>query len=111
MAELHQYLERLDTDPGDEGAFAALKTELSKNGAKLDSKETFGIFDRVRKSLRERGELEMVAQLVDIEFEAIDDKERQADLLLEKGDLYANDLLEDAPAVACYKGVLELRPD
>lgn len=115
MAEFQQYLERLDADPTDEGAFAALESELSRNGATVSTPETAVILERLRKSLRERGALELVAKLVDVEIGALEDtkkhKDRQADLLLEKGDLYVNDLLEDQPAVKCFKEVLELRPD
>ncbi|MCG8417376.1 MAG: tetratricopeptide repeat protein [Proteobacteria bacterium] len=111
MAEFQHYLERLDADPRDKQALAALETAVATNGSVLDTPDTLGIFSRVRSSLRERGELEVAAKLVDVELSAVKDRDRQADLWLEKGDLYANDLLEDEPAVACFREVLKIRPD
>ena len=58
MAEYEQYLATLDFDPTDEAALAALES-LANN--ELSTPEAAEALDNARKTLKERGELEVVA--------------------------------------------------
>src|SRR5688572_16457061 len=107
MADYTQYLAILDAEPGNDQALAALE-RLAANGA---AEELIRALDDARKTHRERGDLELVARLFDVELQAIADKHRRADLLLEKGKFLAEELLSDEAAMECFKGVLALRPD
>ncbi|MEM9492216.1 MAG: hypothetical protein AAGC55_23920, partial [Myxococcota bacterium] len=115
MAEFQQYLDRLSADPGDGQALAALESVASQNGVNALTAEVGSELARVRKSLLARGELDLVGKLLDLELAALASKEtesgRRADLLLEKGELHADSLLEPEPAMDCYRQALELRPD
>ncbi len=107
MPELRDYLAALDTDPADSRALAALE----QLGAALGEPGVASALAHARKQLRDRGELETVARLFDAEIAAVDDQGRRADLWFEKGQLLADDLLNEESAVACFQRVLELRPD
>ncbi|RMH42163.1 MAG: tetratricopeptide repeat protein [Deltaproteobacteria bacterium] len=108
MAEYEQYLATLDSDPNDEAALRALE---SLDNGELDTPEAAVALERARAQLRERGELEVVARLFDVEIAAVGDRARKADLLLAKGKLYADDLLNEQTAVECFRQVLALRPE
>ncbi len=108
MAEYEQYLATLDFDPTDETALAALES-LANN--ELSTPEAAEALDSARNALRERGELEVVARLFDVEINAAENDARRADLLLAKGHFCADDLLNEESAVACFKRVLDLRPN
>jgi golgin subfamily B member 1 len=110
MAEFQQYLAILDSDPKNSQALEALETAVASDGVQPGNKETWLALDRTRQSLRERGELDVVAKLFDVELGAVRDDKRRAELLLEKGDFYVNDLLDDEGAMACFQQALELRP-
>lgn len=108
MPEFHEYLAILSTDPDDPQALTALENM----GAQIaTTPEAGGAFDEARKALRERGELDVVARLFDVEINAVTDQSRRADLLLEKGHLLADDLLNEESAVECFNAVLEIRPE
>jgi len=108
MAEYEQYLAILDTDPGNDGALDALAAIAS---AELATPDAAKAFDEARDTLVERGELETVERLFDVEIEKVDDNARRADLWLKKGHLYADEFLNERSAVECFNRVLELRPD
>ena len=116
MAEFQQYLTILDSDPEDARALGALEASLaawatsSTAVESADAAETWAALERARKSLYERGEVDTVARLLDMELAAAQEPEHRADLLLEKGQLCAGDLLDDQGAVACLREVLSLRP-
>ncbi|WP_428265392.1 tetratricopeptide repeat protein, partial [Haliangium sp.] len=109
MAEIEQYLRILDNDPTDHHAFEALEGALqaADEAARAAAEAAF---TRTRRSLYERGELDAVARLYDLEIGNSEADGRRADLLLERGQLDAGDLLDDQAAVACYQAVLALRP-
>ncbi len=97
----------LDSDPRSPAAL----TGLEALGSELTTSEAAGALESARKLLRDRGQLDVVARLFDVEIAAATDVHRRADLLLEKGQLYADDLLEGDSAVECFNQVLEIRPD
>lgn len=121
MAEFQQYLTILDSDPEDARALGALEAALAASAASLpassvsggiaEAADTRAALERARKSLYERGELDTVARLLDMELAVAQEPDHRADLLLEKGQLCASDLLDDEGAVACLREVLSLRPE
>lgn len=110
MADFQQYLAILDSDPVDDRVLDAIEAALAADGA-ADAPEARDALDQARRSLHDRGELDVVARLFDMEIAATGDAGRQADLLTEKGHLCAGDLLDDEGAVACFRQVMSLRPD
>jgi tetratricopeptide (TPR) repeat protein len=107
MADFFQYLAALDSDPDDVAALAGLTAQAP--GAAADPSALVALAD-ARKSLRERNRLDVVARLYDVEVGAIAEPARKADLLLEKGTLLEDELLDERAAVACFREVLSLRP-
>src|SRR5262249_6360081 len=67
--------------------------------------------DEARRTFRERGELELVSHLFDVELAATTEPERQADLLLEKGMLLFEELFDEGGAVQSFRRVLDRRPE
>ncbi len=113
MADFQQHLSTLDTDPNNAQALSALVTLASASGDKggLAAPNAARALDEARRTFRERGELELVGRLFDVELAAAPDRERQADLLLEKGRLLFEELFDERSAVTSFQRVLELRPD
>ncbi|MCE9575633.1 MAG: tetratricopeptide repeat protein [Deltaproteobacteria bacterium] len=107
MADFLQYLAILDSDPDDAAALAGLTSHAP--GAAQDPGALAALAD-ARKTLRERGRLEVVARLYDLEIGAVSEAARRADLLLEKGMLLEDELLDEPGAVECLRQVLTLRP-
>src|SRR5215207_4872314 len=107
MADFFQYLAALDSDPDDAAALAGLTAQAPR--AATDPAALTALAD-ARKNLRERGRLDLVARLYDVELGAIAEPERKADLLLEKGSLLEDELLDEEAAVACFRQVPSLRP-
>ncbi|GAB4566919.1 MAG: hypothetical protein Tsb0020_19040 [Haliangiales bacterium] len=138
MAEFQKYLKILDTDPTDTQALAALESALLE-AAPSARADVSGAFARTRKSLHERGEIDAVMSLIDLEVASLsrqhdgDDDgdgdgggdggdgdgqvdsdqvaELLADLMIERAQLCVSELLDDAAAVSAYQRVLALRPD
>ncbi len=127
MAEFQKYLKILDTDPTDTQALAALESALSETAPSARA-EVNSAFARARKSLHERGEIDAVMSLIDLEVESLSrdgdggngDGDGQADsdqvaelladLMIERAQLCVSELLDDAAAVSAYQRVLALRP-
>ncbi len=107
MAEYQEFLAALNTDPSNDHALAALEAADAQVFHDVEIQKSL---DTTRKALRERGELDVVAKLFDVEIDAAPDDTRRADLLLEKGNLWFEDLLDESGAVDCFNRVLELRP-
>src|SRR5262245_24915750 len=107
MAEYQQYLALLSNDPTDLTALSALQ----KLAPALRSHEAQSALEATREALRERGQLELVAKLFDVEIEAAADVSRRADLLRKKGQLYVEDFLSEKDGIECFRRVLELQPD
>jgi tetratricopeptide (TPR) repeat protein len=110
MADLQQFLAILEVEPKNAQALAALESFASTNGSLTEPAAKQALED-ARKIHRDRGELELVARLFDLELGANQDAARRADLLLEKGRLLSEELLEEDAAVRCFREVLELRPE
>ncbi len=106
MAEYQEYLAIINRDPDDPSALSAIE----RLGESPISPEVASALDEARRALRERGRLEVVSRLLDVEINAAPDESRRADLLLEKGQLHADDFLDEPSAVECFNQVLELRP-
>ncbi len=107
MPEFHDYLAILTSDPTHDQALSALEKLVPVIG----SREAQSALDATRESLRERGQLELVEKLFDVEIQVAADVTRRADLLRRKGQLYVEDLLNEENAIDCFRRVLELRPD
>jgi golgin subfamily B member 1 len=107
MPEYQEYLAILASDPSNDQALAALEKLVPV----LGTNEAQSALDATRESLRERGQLETVERLFDVEIRAAADSGRQAELLRKKGQLYVEDILSEKDAVECFRRVLELRPD
>jgi tetratricopeptide (TPR) repeat protein len=104
MADLNQYLAILDSDPDDTAALAGLADVAQRA---LDP----NAFARAKKAQRERGRFDAVIRLIDVELGATTDVTRRADLMLEKGMVLEDDLLDEAGASECFQAVLQARPD
>src|SRR5688572_17513434 len=104
MADQNQYLAILDSDPDDAAALAGLADAAAK-GADANA------FARAKKTQRDRGRYDVVVRLIDVELGATADPTRRADLMLEKGMVLEDDLLDEASAAQCFHAVLALRPD
>src|SRR5688500_18559811 len=107
MAEYQQYLAILEVEPNNGQALAALE-QLAKNGEAggnggLSEPSAAQALDAARKTHRDRGELELVARLFDVELAAARDQSRRADLLFEKGRLFADEFLNEDAAVECFQ--------
>ena len=88
MADYQQYLAILEAEPENDQALAALEV-LADEGDLSDGASR--AFDAARKTHRDRGAIELVARLLEIEIRGAKDQGRRADLLLEKGRLYADE--------------------
>lgn len=110
MAEYRQYLAILEVEPSNAQALAALE-RLAAQGDGFSDPGASRALDDARRIHRERGDLELVARLIDVEIAAVPDRGRRADLLLEKGKLLADEFLNEDAAIECFQRVLELRPD
>jgi tetratricopeptide (TPR) repeat protein len=112
MADYQQHLHTLDSDPTNEQALSAL-VHLAAAGDKgpLSQPNAARALDEARRTFRERGELDLVRHLFDVELAAVPDRDRVADLLLEKGRLLFEELFDERGAVESFQRVLEYRPD
>jgi tetratricopeptide (TPR) repeat protein len=106
MADFLQYLAILDSDPDDAAALAGLASHAPD--AARDPGALAALAE-ARKTLRERGRLEVVVRLYDLEISASPEPGRRADLLLEKAELLEEELLDEPAAVAALRQVLTLR--
>ena len=107
MADFLQYLAILDADPDDDAAWKGLAAQAPRAAGDPDA---LAALADTRKNLRERGRLDVVARLLDVEIGAVSEPSRRADLLLEKGLLLEDELLDEPAAVECLRQVLTLRP-
>jgi len=107
-AEFQEFLAILDTDPANNAAISSLQ-QLAVDD--LQTSEASEALDRARKAQRERGELELVAKLFDVEIKATADNKQKAELLYEKGTFYADQMLNAESALECFNQVLEIKPD
>ena len=104
MADLLSLLAILDSDPDDAAALAALQARAAGglDAAALDA------LAATRARLRERGRPERALALVDLELGAVRAPAPRVALLLAKGRLYDEDLLDAAGAEAAYREILTL---
>jgi golgin subfamily B member 1 len=107
MADLSALLAVLEHDPDDAHAFDAL--EAAARSAPADVRATG--FAAARKALSNRGRPDAVVALLDVELNVTDDRNRKADLLLEKGMVLDGELLDASLAHAAFASVLELKRD
>ena len=105
MADLSALLAVLEHDPDDHQAMDAL--EAAAQSAPADQRASR--FAAARKALSTRGRPDAVVELIDAELAVTDDKNRKADLLLEKGMVLDGELLDVPLAHAAFASVLELR--
>ncbi|HEY5945427.1 MAG TPA: tetratricopeptide repeat protein, partial [Kofleriaceae bacterium] len=107
MADLSALLAVLEHDPDDTHALEAL--EAAARNAPADVRATR--FAAARKLLSGRGRPDAVVDLIDAELAVTEDRNRRADLLLEKGMVLDGELLDVSLAHAAFATVLELRRD
>ena len=105
MADLFSLLSVLEHDPDDAAALDALAAAARLAPPDLRASR----FAATRKSLAQRGRPDAVVQLIEVELATTDDKNRKADLLLEKGMVLDGELLDVPSAHAAFATVLELR--
>ncbi|MEO8548695.1 MAG: tetratricopeptide repeat protein, partial [Kofleriaceae bacterium] len=105
MADLPSLLTVLEHDPDDSQAMEAIAAVARPAPADLRASR----FAATRKLLANRGRPDTVVALIDVELAATDDKQKQADLLLEKGMVLDGELLDVPAAHAAFASVLELR--
>jgi tetratricopeptide (TPR) repeat protein len=110
MAEFQQYLRILDTDPTDKHALGALEQAIAAS-AGTGSAEVLGALASTRRALRERGAIDTAARLLDLELDVAGADGARAGLLLERGQMFVDDLLDDQAAERCFREALALRPD
>jgi golgin subfamily B member 1 len=107
MADLSALLAALEHDPDDAQALTGLI-----EAARLAPPDVrTARFAAARKVLGGRGRPDAVVQLIDIELGATPDLDRKVDLLLEKGMVLDDDLLDVPAARAVFEQVRALRPD
>jgi golgin subfamily B member 1 len=113
MADYQQHLTTLEGDPQNQQALSALARLAAAGGDKggLTQPSAAQALEEARRVQRERGEIELVARLFDVELAAVADRERRADLFLEKGRFLFEELYDENEAVECFQRVLELRPE
>ena len=113
MADYHEHLSTLETDPHNAQALSALVRLAAATGDKggLAQPNAAHALDEARKAFRERGEMELVARLYDVELAVTTDRDRRAALILEKGRLLYEELFDENEAIECLQRVLELRPE
>jgi tetratricopeptide (TPR) repeat protein len=112
MADYQLHLSTLDADPHNAQALSAL-VNLAAAGdeSPLANAGASRALDEARQTFRERGELELVARLYDVEMAANADRNRQADLMLDKGRLLFEELFDVGGAVDSFQRALERRPE
>lgn len=110
MAELQQYLSILQTDPRNTDALAAVKQAVAAADAGARKRHLDAVA-KLRDTLYQRGEIDVVAQLFDIELDAASDDKRRIALLCAKGEFCRDELLDDAAGESCFTQVLELQPE
>ena len=107
MVEFHKCLALLRNDPANQAPIDRLMTLEPEV---LASAEAMSALEAARLSLRDTGALELAMKLLEVEIANAPDQNRRADLLLAKGQLYADDLLDPERAGECFEQVLSLRP-
>ncbi len=108
MAEFQDCLTVLESAPADQKALQALE---SLDSGQLRSGDAANALAASREALKRRGYLDVAAKLLELEIKAQTDSNRRADLLLTKGNLYADDLLNQPVAAECFEQVLAIRPE
>lgn len=106
MADLLQFLALLDSDPDDANVLAAL-ADTAGRGLDATGVQALG---SAKKNLCERGRHDVALRLLDVELAATAGP-RRADLLVEKGQLLDEELLDEPAAARCYEEALGVRPD
>jgi tetratricopeptide (TPR) repeat protein len=105
MADLSSLLAVIEHDPDDAQTLDAL-TEVAR-ACPAERREAN--FAAARKSLASRGRHDAVVALIDVELAVTTDKNRKADLFLEKGMVLDSELCDLAGAHGAFASVLELR--
>jgi tetratricopeptide (TPR) repeat protein len=105
MADLSALLAVIEHDPDDAQALFALEGAARNSASDVRATR----FAAARKLLSGRGRPDAVVQLIEVELAVTDDKNRRADLLLEKGMVLDGELLDVSLAHASFASVLELR--
>jgi hypothetical protein len=107
MADLFSILAVLEHDPDDS---QALET-LAQAARVTPSAQRENRLAQARKALSQRGRPDAVLALLDAELAAADDRDRKADLQIERGLVLDGELLDVGGARAAFVGTLELRRD
>ena len=109
MADLRTLLATFDSDPDDPQAQAALAAVTETARAGLDAAVVAGLAHQ-RKRFRERGRADVALRLIDAELAGTAAAARRADLWVEKGQIFDEDLLDAGDAQVCYEQALAEQP-
>src|SRR5579883_1732121 len=115
MNDIVQAVAALDADPTNPDTLGQVLTQCrdaAQRGDGAVSAARKAMDDLIRRA-RDRGDPELAIQLIDMQLGAglVHDKQEQADLLVEKGRICADDLLDDTAAEAAYRHAQQVLPD
>src|SRR5512146_3010423 len=105
MADLSALLAVLEHDPDDAQALDALEAAARV----VPPEARANRFAAARKLLAAKGRPDAVVSLIDAELAVTDDRNRKADLFIEKGMVLDSELLDVPMALAAFASALELR--
>ena len=104
-------LETLQLDPDNKQALNALASLHPGNGSGVDRAALAHALTDARRFHRERGDIELCVQLIDLELAWTVEAPKRADLLHEKGRILSDELLRDREGQECVRQALEAVPD
>ena len=115
MIEFVQALATLEADPTQAdalGRVAAQGKVAAQGSAEVQSAAKTALFDSMKRC-RERGDAELWLALCDVALDSglYPGAAERADLLCEKGRVYADDLLRDSEAAEAFNAALKLQDE
>src|SRR6184192_3144525 len=109
--EIASALKLLDVEPHNPDALAALTAAAEGGGNGKSDPAAARALGESRRLHRERGDIELVVRLLDLELGWEKDAGRRAELHVEKGHLLLDELCAEREAEACFQRALEEQPD
>ncbi len=103
-------LGQLQDDPDSQDAWDSLKSSTEAEDRDLETDELLRLLARARAMHAERGELDAVAGLLAIEVAVAKGTPAEVELLRERAQVFAEQLLDQDSALAAMRRVLELAP-
>ena len=106
-ADIKSSLENLLNRPSDPEALASVQSLLAGEDPSEDN--LYLLIEQVGLH-QEAGNWDNAVALLDLALPLVEDEDERAELLLNKGRILEDELLEEEQALACFKEVLEIRP-